>query len=660
MKRHSALPPPHEQSWACTKNRQSKRRFFESMSSPAPSSSAHTASTASPEHSTPSPYPGITTPAQAQQPTFRHFRQNALHRPPPPTARPLPQSNPNPALPTTTVADANPVGPYAQYQQYPYSFYPAAPMYPYNHPATPYMLPPSQHPHFAAYQQAPVVTQPLSASQHPTQTHTHPVHLSHIPQHAVPKAPSAIPPHLTASNPSGGESRRRYAFVNGRILDMNQAGVSIIDTGFTHGASISEVVAVVSRKAIRLEEHVLAFIKATNLIGVKLPLSLKALSDIIKQLIRVNTRNNEGRKENGRKGRGRGDRGNDNTCRYTLIMQVSLGSSTSVNSFRGISGFTNEDEVDEGSDSNDIIPTVAVWMEPVYDKGREIKFRKGIAVMDGEDIESTTDGESEVEMNGHRESLDGEIVFDDGRDDSKQDMEISKDKGMSLDSVDEEADKVPGAKEERSDRDKGKQRTNKRKYDNAMNGEGPNVLKSAGLLQKVSGIPIERLVTYAGAIPGSVSVLGHVLALRVARKKGFDDAIMFDARSGDVVSTTLGALFAVKFGVIYTPPIVGDIKCELMREFIIELARNARLVVQETPLTVPFVHSATEVFIANVQDEVCPVRKIGYKELDNVPGVVTKRVIGLVMAAIEREIGTRHDRRDLFEPMLRKRQSFSQ
>ena len=79
-------------------------------------------------------------------------------------------------------------------------------------------------------------------------------------------------------------------------------------------------------------------------------------------------------------------------------------------------------------------------------------------------------------------------------------------------------------------------------------------------------------------IPPRVKISGHyvnsILAKTEATLAGFDEAIMFDARTGDVSEGSGENLFLVSNGQIFTPPVADNNLVGITRDSAITLARE--------------------------------------------------------------------------------------
>lgn len=111
-----------------------------------------------------------------------------------------------------------------------------------------------------------------------------------------------------------------------------------------------------------------------------------------------------------------------------------------------------------------------------------------------------------------------------------------------------------------------------------------------------------------------------VLAKRLAKQNGFDEAIFCDAQ-GYVCEGTGENLFIVKKGVLKTPPTHGAILAGITRDSVLDLARGlaresgplAGLEVREEPFLRDELFLADEAFFTGTAAEVTPIRSIDHR-----------------------------------------------
>jgi branched-chain amino acid aminotransferase len=115
-------------------------------------------------------------------------------------------------------------------------------------------------------------------------------------------------------------------------------------------------------------------------------------------------------------------------------------------------------------------------------------------------------------------------------------------------------------------------------------------------------------------------------ALREAKEKGFDNAIVLDML-GNVAETAASNIFLVKDGVVATPVANGTFLAGITRSRVMELLRGAGKRVEERALTYADFLAADEVFTTGNYSKVAPVTRIDAREFQ--PGPVAQLARGL-------------------------------
>ena len=97
---------------------------------------------------------------------------------------------------------------------------------------------------------------------------------------------------------------------------------------------------------------------------------------------------------------------------------------------------------------------------------------------------------------------------------------------------------------------------------------------------------------------------------------------------GEVAECTGDNVFAVRDGVLCTPPNDAGILEGVTREAVMELAEEAEIAAIEYPLTKHDLYIADEVFLCGTAAEVVPVVKIDGRVIgDGKPGPISKEII---------------------------------
>jgi branched-chain amino acid aminotransferase len=115
-------------------------------------------------------------------------------------------------------------------------------------------------------------------------------------------------------------------------------------------------------------------------------------------------------------------------------------------------------------------------------------------------------------------------------------------------------------------------------------------------------------------------------ALREAKEKGFDNAIVLDML-GNVAETAASNIFLVKDGVVATPVANGTFLAGITRTRVMELLRGAGKQVEERALTYADFLAADEVFTTGNYSKVAPVTRIDAQSYQ--PGPVAQLARGL-------------------------------
>lgn len=103
-----------------------------------------------------------------------------------------------------------------------------------------------------------------------------------------------------------------------------------------------------------------------------------------------------------------------------------------------------------------------------------------------------------------------------------------------------------------------------------------------------------------------VNYLVSVLAMRDARKAGASEALIVD-RDGQVLEGSTSNVFMLQGGKLLTPPASARILLGVTRRYVMELAPEAGLTVEEQAISVERLLRAEEVFITSSVREIVPV-----------------------------------------------------
>jgi branched-chain amino acid aminotransferase len=133
----------------------------------------------------------------------------------------------------------------------------------------------------------------------------------------------------------------------------------------------------------------------------------------------------------------------------------------------------------------------------------------------------------------------------------------------------------------------------------------------------------------------SNNLLNNAMAMQEALRTGADEALMRN-HDGFVVECSQCNFFIVTGGVVKTPPLGDGLLPGITREFVIRLARDSGLTVEETAILPVEAQGADEAFVTGTTREITPVTKIDAANVANgTPGPVTRKL----MAAFREKIG---------------------
>jgi branched-chain amino acid aminotransferase len=147
-------------------------------------------------------------------------------------------------------------------------------------------------------------------------------------------------------------------------------------------------------------------------------------------------------------------------------------------------------------------------------------------------------------------------------------------------------------------------------------------------------------VTYAPVLlldgVKSLSYGANMLASRLARERGFDEALLVTPE-GSVLELPTASFFWVADGEVYTPPLSEHVLDSITRRIVLDVAGA-----KEQTTTPQQLDSAAEAFVASSVREVIPVRRIEDTEL--ALGPVTERTARAVRAHIAAELSRERER----------------
>ncbi|HET8722730.1 MAG TPA: aminotransferase class IV [Anaeromyxobacteraceae bacterium] len=120
--------------------------------------------------------------------------------------------------------------------------------------------------------------------------------------------------------------------------------------------------------------------------------------------------------------------------------------------------------------------------------------------------------------------------------------------------------------------------------------------------------------------------LFHVLAVGEAREHGAQEALLLDG-AGCVTEGASSNVFAVRGGVLETPPLGAGILAGVTRAVVVDLARRLGIPFREAPLPLAALEAADEAFLTSTVREVLPLAQVGERRIGaGTPGPLTRRL----------------------------------
>lgn len=136
----------------------------------------------------------------------------------------------------------------------------------------------------------------------------------------------------------------------------------------------------------------------------------------------------------------------------------------------------------------------------------------------------------------------------------------------------------------------------------------------------------------------SLNYLNHILARMEARRSGAQEAILLNA-AGHVAEGSADNVFAVRDGVVYTPPTSDGALEGVTRGVVMELAQRRGMILRESSLAPYDLHTADEVFLTGTGAELIPVREVDGRVMTACPGPVFRALRADFQDLAESECG---------------------
>ncbi|HEX4682654.1 MAG TPA: branched-chain amino acid transaminase [Gemmatimonadaceae bacterium] len=134
----------------------------------------------------------------------------------------------------------------------------------------------------------------------------------------------------------------------------------------------------------------------------------------------------------------------------------------------------------------------------------------------------------------------------------------------------------------------------------------------------------------SSTLPPHIKASGHytnsVLAVQEAIRRGYDDALLFNAK-GDISEGSGANLMIVRGGTLITNDVDASILPGITRDSVLQIARDLGIPVTIRAMSLPDVQTADEVFFCGTAVEVTPIREIDGRTIgDGAPGPITQRI----------------------------------
>lgn len=133
------------------------------------------------------------------------------------------------------------------------------------------------------------------------------------------------------------------------------------------------------------------------------------------------------------------------------------------------------------------------------------------------------------------------------------------------------------------------------------------------------------------------SYMPNMVARREAVAEGYDEGVVTDG-DGALLEGAFTNLFLVRDNMLLTPHVVRDgVLPGIQRALVLEVAGGMSLLTVQESLTPALVEGATEAFLTNSLAGILPVRELGDRTFDPVPGSITKTLMDACDTVLERE-----------------------
>jgi branched-chain amino acid aminotransferase len=165
---------------------------------------------------------------------------------------------------------------------------------------------------------------------------------------------------------------------------------------------------------------------------------------------------------------------------------------------------------------------------------------------------------------------------------------------------------------------------------------GPDALEK-GIRATVSSWQRLHHAAFPCSAKGSGQYLNSTLAVREAREKGFEEAILLD-RNGNVSEGSGENLFVVKNGRLSTPGLDSSILEGITRDSVFQIAKDLGLSVEVRNIVRAELYGADELFFTGTAAEVSPIREVDTYTIGNgARGPITTKIQAAYFRAVRGE-----------------------
>jgi branched-chain amino acid aminotransferase len=137
----------------------------------------------------------------------------------------------------------------------------------------------------------------------------------------------------------------------------------------------------------------------------------------------------------------------------------------------------------------------------------------------------------------------------------------------------------------------------------------------------------------------TIGLADSVMALREARERGADEALLLNT-AGEIVEATTANVFIVLDGRVETPPPGSGCLLGITREHVIALSREVGTPAVQPPIRPLALKAADEIFLTSSTREIQPVVQLDSEPVGNgEPGPVTRRLAAAFSEMVRSAVG---------------------